>query len=217
MARSETNICVFYRYCYTLAEKFIIKRQSHFLYRKRKSHFQQWYWFITWAWVHYPWRLSLCLSSSGHSSILALPIKLVVYKRGLFKGLTREANVSGNSFHGDLFHSKWISFLNLAWPEVFLEYKNHSKRSVRLLVGKRAPFSLELKFVTLPRSRRETSLFYGGVSNLPPEVFSFWRVSLPSLETVKVHGWWKLIVTDLWQHLADICFSVWSCRWWRCS
>lgn len=174
--RSDTDIGVFYTYCSTLAEQFIIKRRSRFLYRKPRSQSQQWYWFITWAWVHCPWRLSLCLLSPGSRSISASPIKLVVYSRGLFRGLPGEANVSGYSFHGDVFPRKWISCLTLAWPEVFLEYKNHSESSVRPLVGKRAPFSLEMKFVNVPRSWRQTSLFiYGGVFHPPPQASGFWQ------------------------------------------
>lgn len=119
--RGDTNIHVFYRYRHTLAEQFIIMWHSHYLYRRPRSPAQQWCWFITWAQVHYPWRLWQCLLSSGRSHMSASPIKLVVYNTGLFKGLTREANVSGNSFHGDLFHRKWISFLKLAWPEFILE------------------------------------------------------------------------------------------------
>lgn len=119
-------------------------------------------------WVHYPWRLSMCLLSLGRSSILASPITLLVYNRGLFKGLTRETNVSGNSFHGDLSHSKWISFLNLTWPEVFLEYKITPRGMLDLWLGKRALFSLEVKFVNWATidhvAGGQLQLFYADVS-----------------------------------------------------
>lgn len=161
---------------------------SRFRYRKHRSQSQQQYWFITWPWVHYPWRLSLWLLSSGPAVFQHYPSSLSSIT-GLFKGLSTEANVSGHSFHGDLFPSEWISFLTLAWPEVFLEYKNHFERSLRPLVGKRPPFSLEMKFVNWPRSWRQTPLFiYGVVCNPPPQASGFWQVSLFNLETVKVHG-----------------------------
>lgn len=95
-----------------------------------------------------------------------------------------------------------------------LKKKPTSPRGVIPLVGKRVPSSLEMKFVNLSEAGgRLLYLFCGGVSNPPPQAFGFQQVSLFNLENVKVHGCCKLIVTDLWQRLADVCFTVWS---WRC-
>lgn len=65
-------------------------------------------------------------------------------------------------------------------------WKNHSHGSMRLLVGKRAPFSLEMKFTM----KLEADLFviYKGVFRLPPQAFGFWQVSFFNLEKVKAHG-----------------------------
>lgn len=176
MAGRVTDIFMFCRH-YTLAE-FILRRHNFCVEGRGVSGGPD---LLLEQWVHYPWRLSLCLLSLGHSSILALPIKLVICNRGLFKGLTREANVSGNSFHGDLSHSKRISLLNLTWLETFLEYKITPRGMLDLWLGDRASLALEVKFVNWARINYEAGgwclLFYAGVS-LP--IFSSFCILMSS-------------------------------------
>lgn len=187
-----------------------MKIHSHFLYGKQRSPW--WCWFITWARVHYPQRLSLCLLSSGHSSISTLPIKLVVYNRELFRDHTREANMSANSFHGDLFHRRWISFLNSAWPEVFLEYKVIPRGRLDPWLRKRAGFSFAMAFVNWSRIDHYVGgrllVLWRGVPTCLCKVLYFYVILL-NLEQVEFHEWCKLMLIDLCQYLADIHFYVW--------
>lgn len=142
-------------------------------------------------------RASLCLLSSGHSSISASPVRLVVHNTGLFKGLTREADVSGNSFHGDLFHSKWISFLNLAWPEVFLQEGRQTSGWEQGTI-----FSWD-EIWELPWSLGQTSLFiYGGVFNPPPQASAFDKSPFLVWKKLKSRGhvnWYSLTFGDIQQ------------------